>query len=113
MRYRMLGNIAVHDGRGWREIAGTKPRALLAALLIRGGDVVTVDQLLFELWGDQPPRSAPTQIHGYVLRIRRMLDETAGRSLLTAAPGNTGLIVGQPGDPRTVGVTLRMTFTSK
>jgi iron complex outermembrane receptor protein len=28
--------------------------------------------------------------------------------LLTAAPGNTGLFVGQPGDPRTVGVTLRL-----
>jgi iron complex outermembrane receptor protein len=32
--------------------------------------------------------------------------------LLTAAPGNTGLIVGQPGDPRTLGVTLRVTFKS-
>jgi len=30
--------------------------------------------------------------------------------LLTAAPGNTGLIVGQPGDPRTAGVTLRFSF---
>ena len=28
--------------------------------------------------------------------------------LLTAAPGNTGLFVGQPGDPRSVGVTLRV-----
>ena len=28
--------------------------------------------------------------------------------LLTAAPGNTGLFVGQPGDPRSVGVTLRI-----
>ncbi len=28
--------------------------------------------------------------------------------LLTAAPGNSGLYVGQPGDGRTVGVTLRM-----
>ncbi len=28
--------------------------------------------------------------------------------LLTAAPGNSGLYVGQPGDPRTVGVTLRV-----
>jgi iron complex outermembrane receptor protein len=33
--------------------------------------------------------------------------------LLTAAPGNTGLYVGQPGDPRTYGVTLRMAFRSK
>lgn len=32
--------------------------------------------------------------------------------LLSAAPGNTGLYVGQPGDRRTVGVTLRMTFRS-
>jgi iron complex outermembrane receptor protein len=33
--------------------------------------------------------------------------------LLTAAPGNTGLIVGQPGDLRTLGVTLRVTFKAK
>jgi hypothetical protein len=32
--------------------------------------------------------------------------------LLSAQPGNSGLYVGQPGDPRTVGVTLRMTFAS-
>jgi iron complex outermembrane receptor protein len=30
--------------------------------------------------------------------------------LLTAAPGNTGLYVGQPGDPRTFGVTLRLSL---
>ena len=28
--------------------------------------------------------------------------------LMTAAPGNTGLYVGQPGDGRTFGVTLRV-----
>jgi len=33
--------------------------------------------------------------------------------LLTAAPGNTGLYVGQPGDARTIGVTLRVTLRSK
>ena len=32
--------------------------------------------------------------------------------LLTAAPGNTGLFVGQPGDRRTVGVTMRMALRS-
>ena len=32
--------------------------------------------------------------------------------LMTAAPGNTGLIVGQPGDPRTAGVTLRLALKS-
>jgi iron complex outermembrane receptor protein len=33
--------------------------------------------------------------------------------LLSAAPGNTGLFVGQPGDPRTFGVTLRLAFKSR
>lgn len=33
--------------------------------------------------------------------------------LLTAAPGNTGLFVGQPADPRTVGVTLRIALKSR
>ena len=33
--------------------------------------------------------------------------------LLTAAPGNTGLFVGQPGDPRTVGVSLRVALGRK
>jgi iron complex outermembrane recepter protein len=32
--------------------------------------------------------------------------------LLTAAPGNTGLFVGQPGDPRTIGLTLRVALKS-
>ena len=33
--------------------------------------------------------------------------------LLTAAPGNTGLFVGQPGDGRTVGLTLRVALKSR
>jgi iron complex outermembrane receptor protein len=33
--------------------------------------------------------------------------------LLSAAPGNTGLFVGQPGDPRTVGVTLRVALRTR
>ena len=40
---------------------------------------------------------------------RNVLDQDY-LELLTAAPGNTGLYVGQPGDPRTVGVTLRVGF---
>ena len=33
--------------------------------------------------------------------------------LLTAAPGNTGLFVGQPGDRRTLGVTLRVALKAR
>ncbi len=51
---------------------------------------------------------------GWTLTLwsRNLLD-TNYYELLTAAPGNTGLYVGQPGDGRTVGLTMRIAFTAK
>ena len=50
---------------------------------------------------------------GWTLSVwsRNLLDKEY-YDLLSAAPGNTGLYVGQPGDGRTVGVTMRVTFQS-
>ena len=51
---------------------------------------------------------------GWALTLwsRNLLDKNY-YELLTAAPGNTGLYVGQPGDGRTVGLTLRIALASK
>ena len=51
---------------------------------------------------------------GWTLSLwsRNLLDKDYFE-LLTAAPGNTGLYVGQPGDRRTVGLTMRFTFSAK
>jgi iron complex outermembrane recepter protein len=43
---------------------------------------------------------------------RNLLDKNYFE-LLTAAPGNTGLFVGQPGDGRTAGVTLRVALKGR
>jgi iron complex outermembrane recepter protein len=43
----------------------------------------------------------------------RNLFDTNYYEQLTAAPGNSGLYVGQVGDKRTVGVTLRFGFKSR
>jgi iron complex outermembrane receptor protein len=40
----------------------------------------------------------------------RNLFDTEYYDLLSAAPGNSGLIVGQPGDGRTFGVTVRLSL---
>ena len=51
---------------------------------------------------------------GWALSLwsRNLLDKNY-YELLTAAPGNTGLYVGQPGDGRTVGLSLRIALASK
>jgi iron complex outermembrane receptor protein len=43
------------------------------------------------------------------LWVRNLLDEKYFE-LLSAAPGNSGLYVGLPGDPRTLGVTMRVSL---
>ena len=43
----------------------------------------------------------------------RNLLNTDYYDLLSAAPGNSGLYVGQPGDGRTFGVTLRLAFKGR
>jgi len=49
---------------------------------------------------------------GVTLWSRNLLDKNYFE-LLTATPGNTGLFVGQPGDPRTFGVSLRVGFGTR
>src|SRR5262245_34508459 len=67
--------------------AGSKPRSgnarsssvaasagrSLAALLLRRDEVVPVERLLDEVWGDDPPASAAHSLESYVSRLRRAL----------------------------------------
>jgi len=69
-------------------LGGAKPRAMLAALLLRPNDVVSVGRLTDALWGDQPPPSAAANIKTYASQLRKALDGgLASSRLLTRAPG--------------------------
>ncbi|MFC9927320.1 BTAD domain-containing putative transcriptional regulator [Streptomyces sp. NPDC127190] len=58
-----------------RSIGSPKVRALLAALLLEPGRVVSVDSLKDALWGGAPPVSAQASLHNHVARLRRLLDD--------------------------------------
>ncbi|OKI92134.1 hypothetical protein AMK18_32325 [Streptomyces sp. CB01249] len=68
-----------------------KIRVVLAALLVRANEIVSVDTLIDELWGEEPPRTATTTLQVYVSQLRKLLDEADaeyGRdALVTRAPG--------------------------
>jgi peptide/nickel transport system substrate-binding protein len=70
---RLLGPLEVTlDGRAV-ELGATKQRAVLAILALRSNAVVSVDELVEGLWGDEPPASATKLIQHYVSQLRKLL----------------------------------------
>lgn len=74
-RFRVLGPFTVEANGRSVYLGGAKPRALLAALLVRAGEQVSCDQLVDILWPRQPPRSATANLHTYVCGLRAALAE--------------------------------------
>jgi DNA-binding SARP family transcriptional activator/Tfp pilus assembly protein PilF len=87
MRFRLLGPVEVWAGGDWHPIGAPKWRSVLAALLIKAGQIVPADELINEVWGDKPPAKATNLISIYVLRLRRLIGDTDGSILVTRAPG--------------------------
>jgi len=69
---RVLGPVEVVGGDGPIPLA-TKPRCLLAALLVANGGSRTLDELVEALWGATPPASARKLVQVYVSQLRRSL----------------------------------------
>jgi DNA-binding SARP family transcriptional activator/basic membrane lipoprotein Med (substrate-binding protein (PBP1-ABC) superfamily) len=53
---------------------GAKQRAVLAALLLRDEELVSVERLVDEVWGDDPPPSAAHTLESYVSRLRQLFN---------------------------------------
>jgi len=84
VEFRLLGPLEVQEGENTLQLGGPKQRTLLALLLLRAGEVVSVDALTDALWGDQPPRTSSTAIHNFVAEMRKLLGP---ERLVTRAPG--------------------------
>jgi DNA-binding SARP family transcriptional activator len=77
-------------------LGAPKQRALLAALLVHAGEVLTRDRLIDALWGDEPPASAAQSLQVYVHGLRKALGagriETHGTGYrLSLGPGELDL----------------------
>ncbi|MBZ6229393.1 BTAD domain-containing putative transcriptional regulator [Streptomyces olivaceus] len=83
MRYKILGVAQTEDHGTVVTPGGPRLRALLAALALRPGQVVTPDTLIDEVWADAPPQDAPGALQALVGRLRR----TVGKDAVASAPG--------------------------
>jgi WD40 repeat protein/DNA-binding SARP family transcriptional activator len=92
MRFSVLGPLeVVGEGGDPLPIAGSKERTILACLIARAGRVVSADDLIDELWGEHPPRTAERTLVSYVSRLRGALQ--SGRS-----PGSNQDVIASRGD---------------
>ncbi|MEV8535215.1 BTAD domain-containing putative transcriptional regulator [Streptomyces sp. NPDC051211] len=89
MRFGVLGPLEVWTADGQRvRVRETRIRTLLTALLVRRGQVVSVDRLIDDLWGDAPPASDVRTLRSKVSLLRRILEdaEQGCRDLVVSRP---------------------------
>ncbi len=70
---KVLGPLVVRRAGRVIDIGGPKPSLLLALLVADIGDVVSMDDLIDGLWGDNPPATARKAVHVNVSNVRRAL----------------------------------------
>jgi predicted ATPase/DNA-binding SARP family transcriptional activator len=97
-KFGILGPVELSDGELQRQIGGPTQVRLLACLLVHANRVVSTDQLVEALWGEQDPRAAIKRLRVAITRLRRALEfdgpgskaplhSTAGGYRLEVAPG--------------------------
>ncbi len=92
MEFLILGPLEVRaDGRPLT-LSGAKQRALLAILLLHANAVVSIDRLIDDLWGDDPPGTGSAALQMRISALRKALQQRGQRQspsglLVTRAPG--------------------------
>ncbi|MGP0027907.1 MAG: AfsR/SARP family transcriptional regulator [Streptosporangiaceae bacterium] len=74
VQFRLLGPVRAWRGAAEVDLGPGQQRAVLALLLVRANQVVSIDDLIGLLWDLDPPRSAINVIHKYIGAIRRLLE---------------------------------------
>jgi DNA-binding SARP family transcriptional activator/tetratricopeptide (TPR) repeat protein len=74
MDIRLLGPVEVWADGDPVDIGGRRPRGVLAALASDANRPLPIDVIIDRVWDDDPPAHARHTLHGYVTRLRRVLD---------------------------------------
>ncbi|MGX1117192.1 DNA-binding SARP family transcriptional activator [Streptomyces ambofaciens] len=89
MRYEILGPLRVRNEDTYFTLQAQKVEIVLTVLLVRADHLVSPEQLMREIWGENLPRRAAAGLHVYVSRLRKFLKlpGASGDPVETRAPG--------------------------
>ncbi|MBM0276073.1 AfsR/SARP family transcriptional regulator [Micromonospora tarensis] len=81
MEIQVLGGLSAQLSTRPLRLGTPKQQAIFAMLAVHPGRVVTVDELIDELWADRPPRSAVANVRTYAANLRRGFPDRPRRHL--------------------------------
>ncbi|MFI0820696.1 AfsR/SARP family transcriptional regulator [Streptomyces sp. NPDC021098] len=88
MEFELLGDLMVRNGSGVAlAIAGARPRALLALLLLHAPSAVSTGRILDELWTGARAKDPMAALHTAVAKLRRALQPHAPGLVVTGPAG--------------------------
>jgi DNA-binding SARP family transcriptional activator len=85
VEFRILGPLEVVESGRAIPLGGPRQRTLLAVLLTRPNEVISVDRLVDELWADRPPAAAVNALQYHVSQLRKLLGRA--EAIVTREPG--------------------------
>src|SRR5258708_3984455 len=95
MQVRLLGPVDIETDGAVREIAGLRRKAVLAALAVAHGEIVSTDRLIEAVWGGDPPATPLNTLQPPVSPSRPSRPSPAG----CIRPGRVATPPARPGPP--------------
>ena len=74
IEFLVLGPLEVRVDGISVPLGGAKQRVVLAVLLLHANEVVPLERMIDEVWGEDPPASAAHTVEGYVSRLRPLVE---------------------------------------
>jgi DNA-binding SARP family transcriptional activator len=90
LKFLYLGALECWLGGQLVEIRGASQQTLLAALLVADSKPVSVNALIEELWGENPPARMENALQAHVSRLRRKLHCADGNPSVSLSSGPSG-----------------------
>jgi DNA-binding SARP family transcriptional activator/streptogramin lyase len=78
--FRLLGSLEISVNGQPRELPRRKQRLLLTLLLLSQEEVISIDRLIDQLWGERPPKTAVGALQNLVSEVRKALGSNVVRT---------------------------------
>ncbi|MFF7544634.1 BTAD domain-containing putative transcriptional regulator [Streptomyces canus] len=86
LQVRLLGPVEVWEGNRRAPLGGVRPLAVLSALVVHLGEVLSTERLVDCVWDEQAPATASALVATHVSAVRRALGRVGAAEVIRTRP---------------------------